>query len=125
MEPTEPPAPIPPGRIRPRPRPDFTPPAPKQLDWIGDFRLQVAARSTRLATCFEGVTDPGALKWTTSVEPVEGTVAEHGLEPMLLSAELSAVQRACVLEVLSSPTYRLTPGEEPSTPSRVSLVIEF
>lgn len=114
-----------PGRIEPRPRPAFRPPAPRKLDWIGDFRLQVAARSARLAACFEGVPTPGSLKWTTSVEPVEGTVGEHDLEPMLLSAELTGRQRRCVLEVLEDPGYRLTPGEEPSTPSRVSLVIEF
>lgn len=127
----EPPAPVkkkpvPPGTIGKKGRPDYTAGTPPPLPWIGAFRMQVAARSTRLSRCFEGVEAPGTLKWTTSVEPVEGTVGEHSLEPMLLSVDLTTRQRDCVLGVLSDPTYTLVTGDdERTTPTRVSMVIEF
>ncbi len=122
-----PPGPPPPikGRIKRKPRPSFEGQPPPVLPWIAAFRMQVAARSPRLAECFVGTERPGRLKWTTSVEPNKGLVGEHTLEPMLLTDELGRKERECVLEVLSNPAYRLDAGEERSTPSRVGLVIEF
>lgn len=113
------------GRVRRKNRSSYRSGSPAPLSWIAAFRLQVAARSTRLATCFQGAERPGTLKWTTSVEPVEGRVSEHALEPMIDTASLTTPQRTCVLGVLSSPTYDLVTGDEPATPSRVGLVIEF
>jgi len=87
--------------------------------------MQVAARSPRLAQCFVGAQQPGRLKWSLSVEPHSGRVSDPVIEPMLLTDDLSRKERACVVEVLSDPPYDLQTGDEPSTPSRVGLVIEF
>ena len=106
-------------------RPDFAAKPPKSPPWLTSFRMQVAARSPRLAECFVGAHRPGRLKWVTSVEATSGLVSEHSLEPMLLSDELSRRERDCVVEVLSTPSYNLEIGEERTTPSRVGLVIEF
>ena len=85
----------------------------------------MAARSPRLAACFEGATRPGALRWTTRVEATTGTVSDQLLEPVLEADPLRATQRACVLEVLTSPRYTLEARDRRSVPPRVSLVIEF
>ena len=113
------------GRIRRQDRPEFASPAPAPLPWLDAFRMQVAARSPRLATCFVGVSQPGTLKWTTSVEPMTGQVSEHELEPTLLSEPLTRRQKACIIDVLSEPTYQLQANGERSTPSRVGMVLEF
>jgi hypothetical protein len=113
------------GRVRRTDRGSYRSTAARPLGWIAAFRMQVAARSTRLSACFEGVDRPGTFKWTTSVEPVAGRTSEHVLEPMIQTDELTSRQRTCVLEVLTSPGYDLVTGDEPATPSRVSLVVEF
>lgn len=87
--------------------------------------MQVSARSPQLARCFEGAEAPGQMRWTTTVDVVEGGVSSHGLEPMLLTQELSPSERECVLQALSEPGYTLTVEDPPATPPRVSLVIEF
>jgi hypothetical protein len=112
-------------RVAPRDRPAFAGPAPDPLPWLAAFRLQVAARSPRLAECFVGAPRPGALKWSAAVEPRAGRVSDPSLEPTLSTEALTPTQRACALAVLSDPAYRLDAGSGPSTPSRVSLVIEF
>lgn len=94
-------------------------------DWIDEFRLQVAARSPRLAQCFTGSDRPGTLRWTASVNPRSGAASDHELEPIGASAELRREQRECVVGALSSPLYRLTAPQGESLPQRVSLVIEF
>lgn len=93
--------------------------------WIDEFRLQVSARSPRLAQCFTGSDRPGSLRWTASVNPRSGAVSDHELEPVGAGAELRREQRECVVRTLSSPPYRLTTLQETSLPQRVSLVIEF
>lgn len=113
------------GHIDRTDRPAMPTPAPAPLTWIDAFRMQVAARGPRLAACFEGSAEPGTFKWTVLVEPVEGKVSDPTLEPTLGSAPLTQAQRACALEVLSTPAYHLDGGGERSTPSRVSMVIEF
>jgi hypothetical protein len=121
------PAPPPPplgGRVAPRPRPAFEPPRADELPWLAGFRMQVAARSPRLASCFVGVERPGSLKWTALVEPVSGRVSDHTLEPTLSSDPLTPPQRACVLGALSEPPYRLQ-ADARATPSRVGMAIEF
>lgn len=115
----------PPAGVKRRDRPRFQVVAPEPLPWLAAFRLQVAARSPRLAECFTGADRPGALKWTAAVEPTHGRVSDPTLEPTLSSIELTQAQRACVLAVLATPAYTLDAGDSPSTPSRIGLVIEF
>ncbi len=112
-------------RVARRDRPEYALEQPEPLPWITAFRLQVAARSPRLAECFVGAHRPGTLKWTAEVEPIHGRVSDHTLEPTLLSDALTRPQRACALEVLSDPPYTLEAGSPRSTPSRVGIVIEF
>ena len=105
-------------------RPEYTSEVPEPLAWLDSFRMQVAARSPRLAECFVGAERPGRLKWTASVDPLEGKVSEHQLEPVLTTDALTATQRACAVDVLSEPSYTLV-GEGRATPSRLSMIIEF
>ncbi len=93
--------------------------------WLDDFRLQVAARSPRLAQCFSGTDRPGALRWTTAVNEESGAVSDHGLELVGTGADLSSKQRDCVLSALASPGYRIKHKQQQSLPSRISIVIEF
>ncbi|HEX5751633.1 MAG TPA: hypothetical protein VFZ09_35755 [Archangium sp.] len=93
--------------------------------WLDDFRLQVAARSPRLAQCFSGTERPGALRWTAAVNAASGSVSDHALELVGTGGELSGKQRDCVQGVLSSPGYRLKPEQKQDLPGRVSIVIEF
>lgn len=115
--------------VRPRlprmDRPAYTLDAPDPIPWLESFHLQVAARSPRLAECFIGAERPGRLKWTASVDPVEGHATGHALEPVLLGEELTRQQRSCVEGVLSAPLYKLEVDEARATPSRVGMVIEF
>lgn len=99
--------------------------APAAPTWIDEFQLQVAARSPRLAQCFTGIDRPGALRWSASVNPQSGGTADHELEPVGFSTELSPEQRECVVKVLSSPVYKLTAPQKEALPNRISLVIEF
>jgi hypothetical protein len=93
--------------------------------WLDDFRLQVAARSPRLARCFSGTERPGALRWTAAVNAASGSVSDHVLEAVGTGGDPSGKQRDCVLGVLSSPAYRLKPEQKQDLPGRVSIVIEF
>lgn len=118
--------PVLPGtKVRHRPRPAFELPAPAALPWLAAFRLQVVARSPRLAQCFVGADRPGALKWTGLVSPADGRVSDQSVESTLGGLALSSAHKACVTAVIQDPLYELEPGTAPSTPSRVSLVIEF
>lgn len=112
-------------RIDPIERPRFeTEPAPA-LPWLDDFRLQVAARSPRLADCFVGAERPGRMRWTAAVDPGGGLVSEQLFEPVSAWDMLTAEQEACIEQVMAQPGYTLDAGDGPSTPTRVSLVIEF
>ncbi|MCB9743062.1 MAG: hypothetical protein H6740_10710 [Alphaproteobacteria bacterium] len=113
------------GHVARQDRPEFELDPPKPLPWLEPFRRQVTARSPRLAECFLEAQRPGALRWSTLVDPARGTVAEHELEPMLLTDSLSADQSACVLRALEQPGYTLEPEADRATPKRVGLVIEF
>lgn len=105
-------------------RPDYAAPDRDRAAWLEAFRLQVAARSPRLASCFIGADRPGALRWTTQVVRESGTVDSHDFEPVGASVELSRTQRDCLVDALSKPAYRLdaAPG---GLPERLSLVLEF
>jgi len=93
--------------------------------WMDEYRLQVAARSVRLAQCFEGADRPGALRWIASVNPKSGAVSDHAIEPVGAGNEIKQGQRECLLAALSSPPYRLTAPGDRALPDRVGLVIEF
>lgn len=115
------------GRIKPKARPDFVTPTPPPQDWLAALRLQVAARSPRLARCFEGSEQPGALKWSASVDVPRGVVSDHDFEPVLDGAEMTRSLERCLIGVLSTPSYRLPAPkvEGPTSPERVSIVLEF
>jgi hypothetical protein len=106
-------------------RPGFDAPARPPAEWVDEFRLQVAARSPRLAACFNGANRPGALRWTTLVSLQTGAVGEHDFESMGLSADLTRSQLECLQQVLSKPEYRLKDAPAEGLPERVSLVLEF
>ncbi len=94
-------------------------------DWLDGFRLQVAARSPRLAECFQGTERPGALRWATAVNPDSGAVSDQTFEPVGIAIDLTKEQQTCLARVLSSPPYKVGVGEAQALPRRVSLVIEF
>ena len=121
---TPPPPPLH-GRIESQPRTTYRGTATPTPSWLEEFRLQVAARSPRLAQCFTGSDRPGALRWTTAVNGQSGAVSDHGLEPVGTGGDLDGKQRECVLKVLSDPKYRLPSQSEATLPQRISLVIEF
>ncbi len=105
-------------------RPGFEPPDRAPARWVDEFRLQVAARSPRLASCFNGTDRPGALRWTALVSRQTGAVGDFDFEAMG-NAGLSRDQLECLTDVLSSPGYRLDTETEEGLPERVSLVLEF
>jgi hypothetical protein len=119
------PAPRSTGRVATSPRRAMTPEGVAPPLWLASLRIQVAARSPRLAECFEGTTRPGTLRWSVAVDANHGVVSDPEVTPTLAGQALSRAQRSCVLDVLSDPPYQLATGDEPSTPARVALVIEF
>jgi hypothetical protein len=127
----EPPVPVPARRpplraqIEPKARASYQGPERTSPAWIDEFRLQVSARSPRLAQCFTGSDRPGTLRWTSSVNPQSGAVSDHELEPIGAGADLRREQRECIVRALSSPPYKLTAPQGESLPQRISLVIEF
>ena len=106
-------------------RPAFETDPIDPLPWIASFRLQVSSRSPRLADCFVGAERPGRLRWTAAVDPVRGQVSEQHLEPVSAWDTLTQEQTACVKSVLKEPAYTLKVTSGPTTPTRVSMVIEF
>lgn len=112
-------------RLRGRRRPSYESAPKKTKRWLADFRLQVSGRSIRLASCFEGVERPGAVRWVSAVDPATGKVTDHALDPIASSIALSKKQKTCMLKVLSNPPYRLSAKDAPTTPERVGLVVEF
>jgi len=114
-----------PGKVETQPRPDLGPQQAGSPSWLDEFRIQVAARSPRLADCFTGIENPGAIRWSASVNPNAGTVSDHELAPAGAGGDLTKEQRTCVLEVLSKPNYQLRIDGGAGLPNRVSMVIEF
>jgi len=113
------------ARVERQSRAHFTNGAPTSPGWLDAFQLQVSARSPRLAACFTGADRPGALRWTASLDPKSGTVSDHAFEPVGATAELSPKQRACAVQVLSAPAYRLRSPAADELPARIALVIAF
>lgn len=105
-------------------RDQFAVPTRRTPPWLAALRLQVTARSLELAVCFNGAEKPGALRWTTTVTPASGAVADSELEPVLRGPPLTAQQQQCVLGVLSRRPFKLDAGND-VIGTRVSLIIEF
>jgi len=97
--------------------------------WLQEFRIQVAARSPRLAQCFRGTSKPGALRFTTYLDAPTGVIADPLLEGIGGEAPINAKQHQCILGVLAFPRYRFSTlsiqEERRALLDRVSLVIEF
>ena len=115
--------------VAPTARPRFAGERVLPPTWLDDLRLQVAARSPRLAHCFAGAAVPGALRWSTAVNPKTGEVSDSTLEGVAKDTALTTSQRNCLLETLTAQHYRLPPDpadtdDEPLA-SRVSILIEF
>lgn len=124
-------------RVKTVPRAVYAPKPAGPAPWLSALRLQVAARSPRLARCFEGLGEPGALTWTMSLDPASGVASDHAFEPRSGGA-LNKKARACLTAVLSAPPFSLgaegagvaegVEGAgvvEGAARTRVSLVIEF
>lgn len=113
------------AKLEPQKRPGYTLDARPGPDWLDDFRLQVAARSPRLSSCFNGSERGGVLRWTVSVDAKSGAVSGHEFEPLGNSAHLRTEQKACVTKALSDPAYLIKDPASEALPNRVSLVLEF
>lgn len=113
------------GKVPSQPRGTLHSEARPAPSWLEAFHLQVSARSPRLAECFTGADRPGALRWAASLNAKSGTVSDHELEPLGVSADIDSKQRECLIRVLSNPPYRLKLAEGEPLPNRVGLVIEF
>jgi hypothetical protein len=113
------------GRLGRQPRAAFPEASPVALSWLEDFRIQVAARSPRLARCFTGASQPGTLRWSAALHPSSGAVSDQKLEAVDSESSLGEAQRVCVEAALSSPAYRLVAPSGEADSLRVSLVIEF
>lgn len=112
------------ARVKTQKRPGYTVPVRKGPDWLDEFRLQVAARSPRLSTCFNGSDRSGAIRWTTTIDTRTGAVTGHEFEP-LGAAIMTADQKRCATQALSQPGYQLKEPPPEPLPNRVSLVLEF
>jgi hypothetical protein len=110
-----------------QPRDLFAVPQLRTPPWLTALRLQVSARSLVLARCFTGAERPGALRFTASVTPSSGQLADVVVEGLAGGPPLSESQRQCAATTLSQPPYRLPiVGErEVDIATRVSLVLEF
>lgn len=113
------------AKLEPQKRPGYLLDARPGPNWLDDFRLQVAARSPRLAECFNGSERGGTFRWTVSVDPKNGTVTGHDFEPLGQSANLTIGQKACAMRTLSDPSYLMKNPPAEALPNRVSLVLEF
>lgn len=109
-------------KIPPRVRPEYSGNKGNIEGWLVAFRGQVAARGIRLAQCFEGVDNAGALRWSVTVDLAPGTVTGHRFEPVAGAADLTPEIKGCLTQVLAQP-YRLGIGE--TGIRRVSMVVEF
>lgn len=113
------------AKLDPQKRPGYNLDARPGPDWLDDFRLQVAARSPRLAACFNGSERGGRLRWTVLVDSKTGTVSDHDFEPLGGGANIRNEQKACAMRALSDPGYLLVDPPPDALPNRISLVLEF
>ena len=112
-------------RLHRQPRPDFPTPIPDEVQWLSSYQLQVAARSPRIAACFEGTEGPIDLRWTATIDPQTGRVTERELVPTLPARGLTAREKDCTLQALSDPEYSLDFGTAAPESRRISIVLEL
>lgn len=113
-------------KATPRLRAQYKAESPSEPAWVEAFRLQVAARSQRLAECFVGTSKPGAIRWTASITSETGAVFDHHIAPVPPAEDLTAQQHGCVVGVLAKPGYqKLATTYAGALPETVSLVLEF
>lgn len=93
--------------------------------WLPEFRLQVAARSPRLAACFVGTERPGAMRWSALVHARSGRATESVVEPVFRGASLAEDQLDCLVKGLTEQPYVLDPSSPEVAARRVSLIFEF
>jgi hypothetical protein len=93
--------------------------------WLPQFRLQVAARSPRLAACFIGSEKPGALRWSALVHAQSGRVTESEIEPVFRGSGIDNRQHACLVKGLTEPKFLLDEPDPDAAARRVSLIFEF
>lgn len=113
------------GTLEPSERDSLAVEATAPPPWLPQFRLQVAARSPRLATCFNGADRPGALRWTALVHARSGRVSESVIEPVFRGVQLEQSQHDCLVEGLADPPFQLDAPADETTARRVSLIFEF
>jgi hypothetical protein len=109
--------------VKPMLRPALEAPDPLAPKWLDAFRLQVAARSARLAQCFDGAQRPGAIRWTSSMNSKTGITSDHEFEAVA-DADVN-LNNQCLIQVLSKPAYGFSGIDITAMPGRVSIVIEF
>jgi hypothetical protein len=93
--------------------------------WLPQFRLQAAARSPRLAACFNGSEKPGALRWSALVHARSGRVSESVIEPVFRGVSINDAQTDCLIKGLTEPPFALDEPDPQAAARRVSLIFEF
>ncbi len=124
-EPEPPAKPLGRGRTKKKKRPKIAVKAPPPPPWLDQFRLQVSARSPRLATCLNGAERPGALKLSGLVHAKSGRVTAAKVEPVFRGSTLSQKQLDCLVKKLIEQPYNLKDPDPEAAARRVSLIFEF
>jgi GGDEF domain-containing protein len=70
-----------------------------------------------LSPCFEGQTEPGALRWQATVDPATGVVSDQRFD-----TRLDTPTARCLRAALANPPYRLEGG---TGPVPITMLIEF
>ena len=113
------------GRTQKTKRPALKVEPPPPPPWLDQFRLQVAARSPRLATCLNGNERPGAMRLSGLVHAKSGRVTAAVVEPVFRGSSLSERQLECLVKELTTQSYRLDEPNPSAAARRVSLIFEF
>jgi hypothetical protein len=113
------------GKVKSEPRGKLALEVPPVPPWLDAFRLQVAARSPRLARCFEGNERPGAMRLSALVNAGSGRISEPVVEPAFRGTDLTSTQEKCLVRVLAGQPYQLVAVAPEAASRRVSLIFEF
>ncbi len=88
--------------------------------WLDALELQIGARAPALAACVTGASAGGALRWTATVDPASGRVADAAVEAAG-GASLGPDAAACLRAGLGAPYALGGRGE----PARVDVRVEY
>ncbi|MCP4500573.1 MAG: hypothetical protein GY822_11490 [Deltaproteobacteria bacterium] len=113
------------GKVKTSKRPSLAVKPPPPPSWLAQFRLQVATRSPRLAACFNGNDQPGAMRWSALVHAKSGRVYEAVVEPAFRGSTLTQKQVDCLVEGLTEKRYHLDEKNPQAAARRISLIFEF